>query len=163
MNFKQHKAKPEENHYGLISQADTNQRRSIGVARNNSDVGNNFARRNKGGPHQETATSDFLNRFKGKISTISGKDGVSGVIASASKPIEIHKPSEGLDKVGFRSGMTSLSYAVPAKQTVESEMDPSYTPDHLSMSPMPLGAVSTDLSQPRRFAVNTNNVLDPSV
>lgn len=119
MNFKQ-SVKVDDNHYGLIEGTEVGQRRSIGVNRHNSDVNmNQNVRRHpmrNAGHHQETATSDFLNRFKGKISTIS-KEGVSGMIASASKPIE--RAPDALDKVGFRSGMTSLSYAVPQRGTIE--------------------------------------------
>lgn len=55
----------------------------------------------------KTATSDFMNRFKGKMTTIS-KDGVVGMINQTSQPVN---KAEAVDFVGFKSGMSNMSHA----------------------------------------------------
>lgn len=52
-----------------------------------------------------TATSDFQNRFKGKIE-IMKKDGHIGVVERTNKPID---KMTKMDRVGYYSGMSGLS------------------------------------------------------
>jgi hypothetical protein len=52
-----------------------------------------------------TATSDFLNRFKGKME-IMKKDGHIGLAERTNKPID---KMTKMDRVGFNSGMSGIS------------------------------------------------------
>ncbi len=51
---------------------------------------------------QTTQPSDFMNRFKGKISTMN-KDGHLGIVQRTNQPIN------KMDFIGFKSGMSDLS------------------------------------------------------
>jgi len=51
---------------------------------------------------QPTATSDFMNRFKGKLSTVK-KEGHQGVAE------DTHIPIKKLDFIGYKSGMSGVS------------------------------------------------------
>lgn len=65
-----------------------------------------------------------MNRFKGKISTI-GRDGPMGMVSASKAPID---RQDALDSMGFRSGMSNATRAVPNKalpvdtQSIESHM-----------------------------------------
>jgi hypothetical protein len=66
-----------------------------------------YDQRSKG--QDTTATSDFMNRFKGKIQTMK-KDGHIGVVSRTNQPIQkVNLNSKKLDKVGYTSGMSGVS------------------------------------------------------
>jgi len=60
---------------------------------------------------QPTETSDFMNRFKGKITTMN-KDGHIGVVQKTSQPVN------KMDYIGFQSGMSGASNITALPQKV---------------------------------------------
>ena len=79
-----------------------------------------------------TATSDFQNRFKGKIDMMK-KDGHIGLVERISKPIT----KVNMDRIGFNSGMSGVSMITtkvpqyngdnyPVRASVENLRDSNY-------------------------------------